>query len=557
MVYKKEEKTVDMKNIMQNCVTEWSYDVTEKRYEDPFNDVELKAIITEPDGQEKIIYGCWGGKNTWRIRYSSWEIGTHRYRTICSDSKNSQLHDQQGQIEVVPYEGDNPLYKHGGLEVSKNNKYLAHHDGTVFYWLGDTWYLGLTKRLEWPESFQLLAQDRVEKGFSVIQIVAGLYCDMYPFEDRGANEAGFPWDKDFSSINPEYFDMADRRLSWLVDKGLMPCILGCWGFYIDFIGEEGMKKHWDYLQARYGAYPVVWCMAGETLMPFYGSEAETNPEKKKEYTAKAKRQWTEVTRHLRNRDAYHRLITVHAPDYGHDMLEDETLMDIDMLQTGHDCFANLSNAAKMIVESVKRKPGHPVINGESCYEGICGTGFQDVQRFLFWSCMLSGACGYTYGANGVWQFDSKENPYGLSPHGATWGNTPWKEAYQLPGSRQVGLGKKLLEKYRWWEFQPHPEWLQEHSGADNNYIGPYAAGIPGEIRIIFLPRFGGFVTSLTGGQTIIKNIEKDIRYRAFYYDPITGDQYDMGEVIPDEQGCWMSGKVATVQDWVLVLEKTQ
>ena len=28
----------------------------------------------------------------------------------------------------------------------------------------------------------------------------------------------------------------------------------------------------------------------------------------------------------------------------------------------------------------------------------------------------------------------------------------------LPGSRQVGLGKRLLEQYTWQQFQPHPEW---------------------------------------------------------------------------------------------------
>lgn len=542
-----------MKDVMQNYVTEWSYDVTEKEYENPFNDIELKAIITEPDGQEKTIYGFWGGRNKWRIRYSSSKIGIHRYRTICSDSKNSQLHNQEGQIKVATYEGDNPLYKHGGLRVSNDKKYLVHNDGTPFFWLGGSWWMGLSKRLEWPGGFQLLTQDRVEKGFSVIQIVAGLYPDMHPFDERGVNEAGFPWVKDFSSVNPEYFDMADMRLSWLVDRGLMPCIVGCWGFFIDFAGKEVIQKHWDYLQARYGAYPVVWCMAGETLMPFYDTEAEKNKEKREEYTAKVKKEWTEVTRHLRERDAYNRVITLHSSDYGHDTLEDETLMDLDMLQTGHGGFGSLSNATKMILESVKREPRHPVVSGEASYEGICGTSYQDIQRFLFWSCMLSGACGYSYGANGVWQFNSRENVYGPSPHGATWGNTPWEEAYQLPGSRQVGLGKKLLERYRWWEFQPHPEWLEEHSNTGNNYIGPYAAGIPGEVRVIFIPRLGDFVISLTGGKTLIKDIERDVKYRAFYYDPITGDEYEAGEVTPDDEGCWISGQVPILQDWVLVL----
>jgi len=28
----------------------------------------------------------------------------------------------------------------------------------------------------------------------------------------------------------------------------------------------------------------------------------------------------------------------------------------------------------------------------------------------------------------------------------------------LPGSRQVGFGKRLLESYPWPQFRPHPEW---------------------------------------------------------------------------------------------------
>ena len=56
--------------------------------------------------------------------------------------------------------------------------------------------------LRWPEDFQELAADRVKKGFTVIQIIAGLYPDMPPFDPRGANEAGFPWEADYARINP-------------------------------------------------------------------------------------------------------------------------------------------------------------------------------------------------------------------------------------------------------------------------------------------------------------------------------------------------------------------
>src|SRR5207249_11854162 len=48
--------------------------------------------------------------------------------------------------------------------------------------------------------------------------------------------------------------------------------------------------------------------------------------------------------------------------------------------------------------------------------------------------------------------------HGASPHGGNYGKITWDEAMHLAGSRQVALGKKLLEQYPWHRFTPHPEW---------------------------------------------------------------------------------------------------
>ena len=161
--------------------------------------------------------------------------------------------------------------------------------------------------------------------------------------------------------------------------------------------------------------------------------------------------------------------------------------------------------------------------------------------------MLSGAYGHTYGANGIWQVNTKEVPYGPSPHGMSWGDIPWEEAYQLPGSRQLGLGKRLLERYQWWRFEPHPEWVEPHASKEN-YHAPYSGGIPGQVRIVFLP-------SRVWGITV-KDIEADISYRAFLFNPATGQEQEIGAVEPDDQGNWRLplSRPPIYQDWVLVLE---
>src|SRR5581483_8883700 len=111
---------------------------------------------------------------------------------------NQGLHGVQGAVEIKPYQGTNILYRHGPLRVAADKKHFEHADGTPFLWLGDGWYMGLCQRLKWPDEFKTLTADRVAKGFNVVQLVAGLYCDMPAFDERGANEGGFPWERDFS-----------------------------------------------------------------------------------------------------------------------------------------------------------------------------------------------------------------------------------------------------------------------------------------------------------------------------------------------------------------------
>ena len=112
-------------------------------------------------------------------------------------------------------------------------------------------------------------------------------------------------------------------------------------------------------------------------------------------------------------------------------------------------------------ESYADKPTMPVINGEAAYEMLGDNLPTKWTRQMFWLCMTNGAAGHTYGANGIWQCNRPGEPHGPSPHhngGVGYGKIPWNEAMNLPGSRQVGLGKKLFERFEWQKFVPHPEW---------------------------------------------------------------------------------------------------
>ena len=523
---------------VQNCATEWTYS-SSKAYRDPFNDVQLDVIFQAPSGRELRVPAFWAGEQLWRMRFATSETGRHSFRTVCSDAGNSDLHNQRGVLEVASYTGNNTLFRHGFVRVRDDKRHLQQADGKPFFWLGDTWWMGLTSRLTWPDGFQTLTADRVKKGFSVIQIVAGLYPDMPPFDPRGANEAGFPWQPDYARINPAYFDMADLRIRHLVDNGLVPCVVGCWGYFLPLMGVNRMKQHWRYIVARWGAYPVVWCLAGEGTMPYYLSKTrDTDAQTQKEG-------WTELARYVRATDPFAHPITIHPPRSARDCVTDPAVLDIDMLQTGHNDRQSVPNTINSVRKSLQSEPKMPAIVGEVDYEGIQEASREEVQRFLFWSCILSGAGGHTYGANGIWQVNTLAKPYGLSPHGHSWGNTPWEVAYQLPGSKQVGIGKALLERYSWWKLQPDPELIQPH-WTEQDYWQPYAAKISGEAVIAFAPngrksmRFEG----LDQGEC-----------RAFFYNPSDASEVELGAVSIGTDGKWQAPEFPVFRDWVIVLDR--
>jgi len=302
-----------------------------------------------------------------------------------------------------------------------------------------------------------------------------------------------------------------------------------------------MKQHWRYLVARWGAYPVVWCLAGEGSMAYYLSET---PDEDREFQ---KQGWTEIARYVREIDPSRRPITIHPSTSARDTVADPGVLDFDMLQTGHGDRQSLPNTVRLVTGAYNTEPRMPVIEGEVCYEGIGAQCREEVQRLMFWACMLSGARGFTYGANGIWQVNRREQPYGPSPHGMAWGHTPWDEAAGLPGSTQLGIARRLLERYPWWEFEPHPEWIQPHWTPENYALG-YAAGIPGKVRVFYWPCMWGL--------PVVKSVEPGVRYRAFLFNPLNGEETDLGTVEADADGDWRMpiARPPIYQDWVMVLE---
>ena len=517
--------------------TEWAY-TSGKQYPDAFNDVEVDAIVTLPSGQEERVPAFWAGGSTWRVRYAPPVPGDYKVRAASTDAGNRDLNGHEFTLRVEAYTGQNLHYKHGALKIAEDRRHFQHADGTPFFWLGDTWWMGLCKRLPWPDGFETLTADRLQKGFTIVQIVAGLYPDMEPFDERGANEAGYPWDRDYARINPAYFDEADVRIQHLADRGLAACVVGFWGYFIPRMGMKKVKQHWRYLVARWGAYPTLWCLAGEGTMPYYLSKTKDQDAETQKHGL------TELARYVRSIDPHHHPITIHPSSSARLCVDDPSVLDFDMLQTGHNDRRSIPNTIETLNRSLEATPKMPVLIGEVCYEGIAEASREEVQRFMIWAAILSGNGGHTYGANGIWQVNTREKPYGLSPHGHSWGGPPWDVAAQLPGSGQTGLAKKLITRYSWWNLEPKPD-LVSPRWSKEDYWEAYAAQIPGEAIIAFQPAAYNAMSfnHLDAGN-----------YRAFFFNPSDGMETEIGMVTPDANGNWKPPEVPIYRDWVIVLE---
>src|ERR1700686_2125397 len=122
----------------QRLVQEWSF-TSGKTYTDPFNQVELDVIFTDPQSKEHRAPSFWAGEQTWKVRFSAASPGKYVFRTVSNDAANPDLHDRRGEVVVSEYKGDNPLLKHGPVRIAADHLHFEHEDGTPFFWLGDTW----------------------------------------------------------------------------------------------------------------------------------------------------------------------------------------------------------------------------------------------------------------------------------------------------------------------------------------------------------------------------------------------------------------------------------
>jgi hypothetical protein len=522
----------------------------QRPHADAFNDVTLDVQFTGPDKTVKKVPAFWAGGQVWKVRYASAIAGVHRWRSLCNDVADKGLHEVEGQVKISTYRGANPLFKHGGLRAARDQRHFEHYDGTPFFWLGDTWWMGLSHRLHFPDEFKQLAADRKAKGFNVIQIVAGLYPDMHPFDPRGANEAGFPWEKEYARIRPEYFDATDARLGSLLDEGFTVCLVGAWGYFLPMMGEAKMKAHWRYLIARYASWPVVWVAAGEANLPWY--QAKNFPTDDRSVVPG----WTEIMRHIRATDPFRRPLTIHPTAINRynarHVTDDASLLDFDFLQTPHGQRGAVPVTVRAARESYAASPIMPTINGEAAYEMLSDKLPTEWTRAMFWLCLMNGAAGHTYGANGIWQVNRKGDPHGPSPTAKSsptgYGVITWDEAMRLPGSQHMANGKRFFESLPWTRLTPMGDrvrWAEPPKDPkEDPLFAPQMCGVDEGLRVIY---------GLEPRAVVVRALRAKGRYTVVAFDPVTGERKTTSPVTADAGGEVRLEAPSYGHDWIVIL----
>jgi hypothetical protein len=518
-----------------------------KKIPNPYKDIPvkgeadlLKVIFLGMSGEAKdkqiTVTGFWYGGPEWRVNFTPPFNGTWKYTSVSSDRS---MNGKKGTFDVIPWSEDeknlNPT-RHGLIRVNKEGENAGHYfeysDGQPFLWIGDTWWNWTDRRI-YPESFKKLVDDRAAKGFNIGQLFV---------PGNGWSIESSMLDETYSVLDTAHVRRVEEMIRYANSKGITVWIHGWWSRpdLKSSVGEEKIERWWRYLVHRFGAYNVIWVLAGEYNMNNYGG-----------FTLDF---WKDLGRLIKREDPYDRIVSLHptppfweggaeAPQWATgSVLNNETWLDYNQSQVGHGRFAN-EMIPMVVTEEYNRIPAKPVVVTEPWYEFIEGkAGGKDI-RFGAWSAILSGAAGHSYGGGHVWLASVPESPAGEGdwPMEKGFENT----TYDYEGAVSMKNVASFFRTVKWWTMKPHPELVLE-------YPQPFCLANPGEEYVIYL-RYGGVAKIRMDGPAA------SAKYSYQWYNPASGKLYDPrviqgGEII--EFHCPESfPAVPDYADWVLYLIK--
>ncbi|HEY2784082.1 MAG TPA: DUF4038 domain-containing protein [Fimbriiglobus sp.] len=339
-----------------------------------------------------------------------------------------------------------PFDTHGPLRVAKSGTYLEHADGTPFFFLADTCWTG--PALSTEKDWQTYLVDRKKKGFTAIQF--NMVCPWRTAAtDAEGNVSYFIKDGKLS-LNEPFYRRLDARLEAINDAGLLAVPVLCWACVKGdpgiVLNEEQVIDLCRLEVERYKSANVLWILIGDNR-----------------YAAADAVKWKRVGRAVFG-EKPGTLVTTHpsGENWPWNSWDDEKWLTVLGYQSGHgDSVKSLQWMTEGPVAAYgKRKSfSRPVINLEPPYENHYGYSMHkphpasDVRRAVYWSLLRCPEAGFTYGAHGVWSWNTKPGTEPTGHKGTGIANV-WSDAINLPGATQMGYVRKLMEEVQWTTLRP-------------------------------------------------------------------------------------------------------
>ena len=517
-----------MREVAQWTVFEVALE-SERTHEHPLWDVTVSVRFSGPDG-ERAVDAFWDGGRTWRARFSPDRPGEWRWRSQCA--RDGGLDGREGGFRCVPYAGENPVYRHGPVQLSANRRHLVYADGTPFLWLADTSWNGAIRSE--PDDWALYLRTRRQQGFTAVQFVT----TQWRACSRDARGEVAYLDGAKVGVNPRWFQRLDARFDAVNAYGLVAAPVVLWACVEGDPGRtlslENAARLARYICARYGAHQAVWLLAGDG-----------------DYGGAAAERWRRIAAEALPA-TLPRLTTLHfcGQSWPMDDLRHDEWLDFIGYQSGH---GSSPKDVKWLVEGPPaqewlKEPPRPIINLEPNYEGHpsyhAALAFDDryVRRAFYWSLLIAPTAGVTYGNNSIWLWSTRTEV----PEGHEWiGQVgPWRDGLEMPAMRSIGHLMRFFGGIPWWELRPAPELLAAQPGAQDPDLFVAAARTEdGTLAVLYTPR-GGVLRTHTGP------LRRPAR--ACWFDPreglfsapiaLTGDRQDF--------------KTPDARDWVLRIQSS-
>lgn len=436
----------------------------------------------------------------------------------------------QGSVQE-PKTVKNRWAEHGPLRIAAAGTHFEHTDGTPFFFLADTVWCGpaLSTAAEWQEYLA----DRRQKGFTAIQFNAICPWRTAPTDREG--RTAYRLDGDKLIPNEAYFRQLDERMQAIKEAGLLAVPVLVWAHKKGDAGwdlsEDQIITLVNYQVERYSKkYPCLFILAGDAR-----------------YNQAERDKWQRIGRAVFGQRKG-LLVTTHPTgmNFPWKEWEAESWLNIWGYQSGHGDDGKTwqwLHSGPVAAYCRRNPPTRPLINLEPPYEGH--NGYQsrkphtayNVRRAAYWSLLIAPPAGITYGAHGLWSWQTEPDREPRDHPGTGIART-WKEALSFPGATQMGYLRRFFESLPWTELRPAPDFVEQISARDDpGTFVACARTTDGKVTVVYFP---------AQAQAQIRLHVADPR-QVRWYNPRQGEwqaRSPRGLLVPPDD-----------QDWLLVVQQ--